>query len=672
MKKILLFISVLFFVHFTINAQKATFVKKEIRGLKANFNQKIGIEPIQETPLVAAQPVTQQVNKSGRDMDIVTIIDIGTSANKYSYGYMGGQKQILCYDPDLNVLTHFHRMGGALDPDGYSGDLGYDISLDGGMTWENEIECYVATENGGGTYYTDAARYPNHGFWNSDGTIEGAYVVFFCPNLDQSNGSSWGGYSYGIINIADTSIRTKNLQSSDPDNDIYQYIPDGYTLTGAGLSLAVDINQDWTSGSLVYMDQIILNKGYYDEDEEDFVYEQDFLDFPIVHVDEQYRPSFVQTAFSADGMTGYIVTLADDGSNEQIGESYRLYPIYWKTTNGGEDWEGPTSIQLDGPNGLGAVVYHLLNDSIYNEFYGDTPREEVGYTTAFDMDCTVDLYGDLHIAVVVGAAASSNYSIASNEGLFGVMDIYTTNGGDTWFGEIMGYPQCFRGYYPDDTYYEDNRVQITTNEARDKMFISWLDTFDEDDYDNNRPNIFVRGFDPVTLMKTVNKDGEDAPYNVTFLSPAMNQAHFALAANFCIDTDGTYTIPYTFQQLDQNDPDSGPVQYKYIQDFSFTDEDFLIQGINEETASNQNFEVSQNYPNPVNDQTYFSVTLNQGADVSVRISSITGQIIHVTDYGHKTTGTHTLKIDASNLAPGVYFYTVTSGNQKVTHKMIVQ
>ena len=669
MKKLLLFISVFIFVLSFSMAQNVSSVKKEMTALKANLNQRIGIEPVKEMPLVTAQPVEQKFDNTGRDVDIVSIIDIGTAANKYSYGYMGGQKQILCYDPGLNALTHFHRMGGALDPGGYSGDLGYDVSLDGGMTWENQIECYVATENAGGDYYLDAARYPNHGFWNSDGTLEGAYVVYFCPNLDQSNGT-WGGYSYGMINIADTSIRTKNLQSSE--GSVYQYIPDGYTLTGAGLSLAVDINQDWTSGSLVYQDQIILNKGYYDEDVEDFVYEQDFFDFPIANIDDQGRPSFVQTAFSADGMTGYVVTLADDGTNDNIGETFGLYPIFWKTTDGGENWDGPTSIQLDGPNGLGSVVYHLINDSIYSLYFEDTPREDVGYTTAFDLDCAVDNSGDLHIAVVVGASASANYSIASDPGLFGAMDIYTTDGGTTWYGEIMGYPLCFRGYYPDDTYYEDNRIQITTNEAHDKMFISWLDTFDDEEFNNNRPNIFVRGFDPVTLMKTVNRDGKDEPYNVTFLSSGMNKAHFAIAANYCIESDGQYTIPYTYQELDQDDPDTGPVQYKYIQDFSFSDADFTIQGVNDKPALSKNFKVSQNYPNPVNDQTYFTVTLSQGADINVQITSITGQIVQATDYGYKAAGTHTLTINAAGLAPGVYFYTVSTDTNKVTRKMVVR
>ena len=40
-------------------------------------------------------------------------------------------------------------MGGSLDPGGYSGDLGYDISTDGGMTWTNMVECYISNISGG-------------------------------------------------------------------------------------------------------------------------------------------------------------------------------------------------------------------------------------------------------------------------------------------------------------------------------------------------------------------------------------------------------------------------------------------------------------------------------------------------------------------------------------------
>ena len=124
-----------------------------------------------------------------KNADFVTVVNIGTSANAYGYGYAGGQKSLVNTNNDLNMVTNFHRMGGVLDPGGYSGDLGYDISLDGGMTWTNMNEVYVTVNNQGGTYYTDAARYPNHGVYNPVGNTDpnNAYLTYFAPNLDQSN-----------------------------------------------------------------------------------------------------------------------------------------------------------------------------------------------------------------------------------------------------------------------------------------------------------------------------------------------------------------------------------------------------------------------------------------------------------------------------------------------------
>ena len=97
----------------------------------------------------------------------------------------------------------------------------------------------------------------------------------------------------------------------------------------------------------------------------------------------------------------------------------------------------------------------------------------------------------------------------------------------------------------------------------------------------------------------------------------------------------------------------------------------LHVGVNDNYVDTS-FEVSQNYPNPVNGQTYFTVTLNQGADLNLEVYSLTGQMVNTADYGYKTAGTHTLTINANDMVSGVYFYTVSTGTNKVTRKMIVQ
>lgn len=678
MKKLLLFVLVLGIGYATV-AQQAYKFKFDARAEKAITAPAIGIEPIKDAAITRSDLNKDVTTPTGdRNADIVTVIDIGTSANAYGYGYAGGQKNLVHCEPGLNVVTNFHRMGGTLDPDGYSGDLGYDISMDGGLTWTNMNECYVAVDNQGGDYYADAARYPNHAVYNPTGSMDDAYVVFFAPNLDGSNDpSGWGGYSFGVANISDPSDTTGNYNRKASHGDYYQYIPDAYDMTAAGMSIAVDINQDWSSGALVYMGSLIVNRGFWDDAEMDFVYEESLIDFPIVNEADQGRPAFCKVAFGPDGMTGYIVLLADNGDAEQQSGYLNFYPILLKTTDGGETWGDPMFVQLDGANGLNYVVNQMLTDQqITDLFEPPVPaREDISYTTAFDCDVAVDKNNNPHIAVVLGPTGSDPYSIISAEGYISAVDLFSMDGGSSWQVEEMGRPRTFRGYFPDDTYSEDNRIQITMNPDRDKIFVTYLDTDLEEETDNNRPNIWCRGLDPYSdpYMLTANAAGEAAPTNVTNFSAGMWQAYFAAITQMAFDNgDGSYTIPMVYQDMDPTDP-AQPVQFKYITDFTFTPDNWMITGIgDQQEVADNSMEVSQNYPNPFSGSTYVTVNLSQGTDVSLEVYTITGQQVMVKDYGYQAAGSGTLTIDGRNLRPGVYFYTVKAGESKVTHKLVVE
>jgi len=85
----------------------------------------------------------------------------------------------------------------------------------------------------------------------------------------------------------------------------------------------------------------------------------------------------------------------------------------------------------------------------------------------------------------------------------------------------------------------------------------------------------------------------------------------------------------------------------------------------------QSLEISQNYPNPFNGTTYVSVDMNESANLSLEVYTLTGQKVAMNDYGFKTAGSHTITIDGSQLTTGIYFYTITAGESKVTRKMMV-
>lgn len=673
MKKSLLLVLAVF-IGFAVIAQSYT-LKPNIKTEKAVNAQRIAFEPTKAYSVGQARNVVEPT--SYKNSDFVNIVTFGSAANGYTYGYAGGQKAIVTANPDLNTVSHFHRMGGTADPGGYSGDLGYDISTDGGMTWTAMHEVYVAVNNAGGTYYTDAARYPNHGIYNPIGNTDpnNAYITYFAPTLDGTNGAgSWGGYAYGRAKIGTPTDTIRTLKPSRPGEGIFQYIPDGYCVTALGDIWAADFNQDWTSGAIVYQGTMIINHGVWNAAENDFVYTEELIDCPTI---DNSRPALIQIAFSPDGMTGYICVLADNGEIPfAAGTSY--FPILWKTTDAGATWSDPISVNLGGPDGIGGVLNYLTDAQIAELFLPPLPgRDEIPFTTAFDFDISVDYAGNPHIAVVVGVTGTDAYSISSAYPFTSAMDITSLDGGNTWIAYDCGRPYTFRGLFPDDTYSEDNRIQITRNPSGTKMFVSWIATYLPGITDNNQPDIWCRGIDIVEHTLTARDSSGvllDQPINVTEFTEGMWQAFMGTMSDVSLESNGVNTIPMTYLSTGAStfDP-AAVVVFKYIQDFKFSQADYLITGINDDIQKTKAaITVSQNFPNPANGETTVAVTLKNATTVSFEVINMMGQKVYDIPASNYGAGIHSFSFDASTLANGVYFYTVTAGEEKITKKMIVK
>ncbi len=664
MKKTLLLSVFLMLLGGALLAQKAYTFKQVFPECKAIERMMPGIEPAKQATVTQQKPMDfTPFIPPYKGTNVVTVIDLGTSANAYGYGYAGGQKSLVAAVPELNIVTNFHRLGGAAG--GTGNQLGYDISLDGGLNFTNQIQAYAATAT------VENPRYPNHGLFNPEGNtdINNVYLSFFAPTLDGSN-SNWGGYGYGVVKVSDPSVKTKHNSTSVPP--IYQYIPDGYEVTRQGKAFAVDINQNWTSGSVVYQGSLLINKGIWDGTDNDFVFTQELLDAPVAP--NVVRPADVKVAFAEDGMTGYITLITDNSSVNVISESPGYYPVVFKTTNGGETWSEGIGIQLGGPAGLSGIVNDLLTDDQIAALYNPPlpARTEIPYTTAFDHDIVVDANGNLHIGVVIGVVGNNDYSIVSAEYMFAAYDIYTTDGGTTWHAVKLGNIRKFRGTWPSN-YSEDNRIQISASPDRNTIFVLWLDTDLEAAEDNTRPNIFARGIRPNQwgTADLTCENGNPVANNVTLFSPGMWQATFHAVSAKSLFADNKYTIPITYQPIDPSIDPGLPVQFKYITNFFYTDNDFCVVG-NNEIAAIDALQVSQNFPNPFSGITNVNITLNKGSQVKMEVYNLTGQKVLSHNFGYRPTGQHTLNLNADQLPTGVYFYTVEANNQKVTRKMIVR
>ncbi len=78
----------------------------------------------------------------------------------------------------------------------------------------------------------------------------------------------------------------------------------------------------------------------------------------------------------------------------------------------------------------------------------------------------------------------------------------------------------------------------------------------------------------------------------------------------------------------------------------------------------------QNYPNPFNPSTQITYDLAEASIVSLEMYSLTGtRVQSVIDSRYQQAGTHTVTVDASHLASGIYFYQLRAGGQVLTRQM---
>jgi hypothetical protein len=212
MKKILLICLALMISHGAI-AQKVH-LKDGLFIKNVKKEQKVAAEPAEKTTasLITAKP--RALKRGYNAGNIVTILNLGTSANVV--GYSSGTRTMVWADDDLNCVINFHRAGPGSSPPSLSGYLAMDLGVNLGAQqtdWTNQIICSNAIMEAS-PYYYDASRYPAAAIYNPQGntTLENAYCAFFAPNFANPVWSGFGGYTYGTANLVNHADTNKNIR----------------------------------------------------------------------------------------------------------------------------------------------------------------------------------------------------------------------------------------------------------------------------------------------------------------------------------------------------------------------------------------------------------------------------------------------------------------------------
>ena len=83
------------------------------------------------------------------------------------------------------------------------------------------------------------------------------------------------------------------------------------------------------------------------------------------------------------------------------------------------------------------------------------------------------------------------------------------------------------------------------------------------------------------------------------------------------------------------------------------------------------FELENNYPNPFNPNTTIAFTLANSGRIKLVVYNILGQKVATLWDGYHEKGRHRMMFDASGLASGIYFYSLSQDNRSITKKMII-
>ncbi len=605
-------------------------------------------EPIGTKPHLF--PPTQQSQVVAKGPNAVSIIDIGQSGN--SFGFTGGGRTYLWADDNVDAISFVHRM----DVGGTYGlnRVAYDVSLDGGASWNTNVQCYEPL-GPGSSYPLAAGRYPQGGIVNPSGnTVPGqSYFHYFIPTLDNTNGDTWGGYGYGVRRMDTVPAFTQHNLSTH--GGFKQYVPDAFTITPEGKAFVVDPVVAITGSTISsWIDTLLISQGTYNSSSHDMDYSQRLLYF-----DQDKYISNTRIAFAPDGQTGFISMLTHH--SYAFAADSVFYPVLLKTTDGGSTWSNPIYVKLYGADGIPSIL-NYLTDSILATLYDPVPpRDQIPYTTAFDHDLVVDANGNPHIAVVI-SVGGGEWNIITARGVPGIFHLYSLDGGTNWEAHYLDSTRNFRATYAGSSESsEDNRVQISRSMDGNNLVISWLDSEDLTSTANDAPNIYCVGVNVNANIYTQTKNA--TKFTVAFAQAYMgSQSHYILSDPL---VEGQFIVPFVYQDMNVSN-NADPTQFKYIHNYRLD----IVQGV-DDIEGPKNI-VSECWPNPFHGCTNLEVQLLAPAKVKVEVTNMLGEQMFSLPERNLSAGEHLITLEGSALSPGLYLCTVYMNQQKQTRRLVVQ
>jgi len=130
--------------------------------------------------------------------------------------------------------------------------------------------------------------------------------------------------------------------------------------------------------------------------------------------------------------------------------------------------------------------------------------------------------------------------------------------------------------------------------------------------------------------------------------------------NIALLSSGSYLVPLWMENS------SGKYQIRTVP------VQIVSSSADEPVTAPTRFELNQNYPNPFNPETNISFSIASPGVVKLRVYTLSGELVAEPVSGYLTEGEYQFSFNSQEygLGSGIYFFSIESGNQRVTRGMV--
>lgn len=395
-----------------------------------------------------------------------TTATLGTATNMFTLIRNGNHPIVV--DKTMNMIAFIHRTDAVL-LGGNSGELRYDYSTNAGTTWTiNQGVLNPANSN--------YARYPNMAIHNptNNTTPSNAYVCYLAPTITSAT-SVWNGVVAGAKQFG-SAVTT---ESYNPGSIGTTQIPHSMVKGAPGIYWAIDPINTIATGFNIY-------RGVWNSTINDISWSINYSVNPPFSSNWTSAPQVVDynIAFDPSGQIGYFSFL---GQMTTGPAATAIYPILYKTTDGGVTWTGPITIDV---SGMGCITSNVVSGS--------------AASCNVEHDLIVDANGNPHVITTVGSAINNvfNYSawhhmfdFTLKNGLWVGYDLGNVNGGANTFGISPNFATMWQA------------PQAARSADGTKVFFTWTDNASYSlGTANSLPDLYGKAFNVTTGQWTQSKN----------------------------------------------------------------------------------------------------------------------------------------------------------------------